>query len=234
MSYDIFILSLSTISIGFIHTILGPDHYLPFIAIAKAKQWTHKKTALITFICGLGHVLSSFIIALLGILLGLSLEKLDLIEGYRGSIAAWIIITFGFIYFIWGITYIVRNKQHTHYHIHNTTFHVHQHNHHDSHIHIHHGEKSITPWVLFIIFIFGPCEPLIPMVIYPVSQNHFGQAVFVSLLFSLTTITTMLTVVIISSYGLSLLSFNRFEKYSHAISGLIIFLCGIGIQFLGL
>lgn len=234
MESDILLLSLSTISIGFIHTVLGPDHYLPFIAIAKSKQWSHTKTAFITFICGLGHVISSLLIAVSGILLGISIEKLNLIENFRGYISAWIIIIFGFTYFAWGIIYIFRNKKHTHYHIHDSNFHIHEHNHHDAHMHIHHNKKSIAPWILFIIFIFGPCEPLIPMIMYPVSQHNTHMAILLSLLFSLTTIITMLVIVIISSYGLSLVSFKKLEKYSYALSGLIIFLCGIGIQFLGL
>ena len=37
-----------------VHTITGPDHYLPFIAIAKSKNYSLKKTMLWTFVCGLG------------------------------------------------------------------------------------------------------------------------------------------------------------------------------------
>ena len=38
--------------------------------------------------------------------------------------------------------------------------HYHEHTHNDEHTHPHaaNGKKSVTPWVLFIIFIFGPCE----------------------------------------------------------------------------
>ena len=34
---DINILIVTAISIGFIHTIIGPDHYLPFIVMGKSK-----------------------------------------------------------------------------------------------------------------------------------------------------------------------------------------------------
>ncbi|MCM8815199.1 MAG: hypothetical protein NC937_01660 [Candidatus Omnitrophica bacterium] len=30
-------------SLGFIHTVLGPDHYLPFIVLARAGKWSKKK-----------------------------------------------------------------------------------------------------------------------------------------------------------------------------------------------
>lgn len=147
---------------------------------------------LITFFCSIGHIASSLVIASPGILLGLSIEKLDFIENFRRNIAAWILIIFGFMYCSWGIVSIHRNKKHSHIHIHNSGIHSHQHNHHDAPINIHDDGKSITPWILFIIFIFGPCEPLISMVMYPVSQHHLLQAIIISLLFSITTIVTML------------------------------------------
>ena len=55
--------------------------------------------------------------------------------------------------------------------------------------HIHEEEVfKTTPWVLFLIFVFGPCEPLIPLVMYPAAKNNFHGAVIVAILFSLTTI----------------------------------------------
>ena len=39
MNDSIALLSVTAISIGFFHTILGPDHYLPFIVLSEAK-WT--------------------------------------------------------------------------------------------------------------------------------------------------------------------------------------------------
>ena len=34
--------------------------------------------------------------------------------------------------------------------------------HHGEHMHPHLVGASLTPWALFVIFVFGPCEPLIP------------------------------------------------------------------------
>ena len=43
------ILLLSTAAfLGFFHTLLGPDHYLPFIVMGKARQWSMAKTTWIT------------------------------------------------------------------------------------------------------------------------------------------------------------------------------------------
>ena len=42
--------------VAFLHTLLGPDHYLPFIVLARARSWSKTRTLVVTTICGLGHV----------------------------------------------------------------------------------------------------------------------------------------------------------------------------------
>jgi nickel/cobalt exporter len=88
MDNSIALLSVTAISLGFIHTLLGPDHYLPFIVLSEAKKWSVKKTMFITFLCGLGHVSSSVILGLIGIAVGISVNKLVSVESFRGNIAA--------------------------------------------------------------------------------------------------------------------------------------------------
>ena len=51
MNYEIIILSITALSIGFFHTLLGQDHYLPFIVMSKARNWKIIKTLSITFLC---------------------------------------------------------------------------------------------------------------------------------------------------------------------------------------
>ena len=45
-------LYITAATIGFIHTLFGPDHYVPFIVIAKAKNWGASKTLILTILCG--------------------------------------------------------------------------------------------------------------------------------------------------------------------------------------
>jgi len=236
MGDSITLLSITAISIGFIHTILGPDHYLPFIVLSEAKKWNLRKTMFITFLCGLGHVLSSVVLGLIGIAVGISVKKLINVESFRGNIAAWLFIAFGLVYMIISIRNLIKNRKHTHAHFHkNGEKHLHEHDHHLEHVHIH--EKEIvktTPWILFLIFVFGPCEPLIPILMYPAAQNNIAGAVFVSLLFSVVTIGTMMSVVLVFKLGLNRLNLKPLEKYGHLIAGTTIFLSGMAIQFLGL
>lgn len=238
MNEELTILSLTAISIAFIHTLLGPDHYLPFIAIARAKKWSILKTSLITLFCGIGHVASSLILGIIGISFGIVITKLEFIESFRGDIAAWCLITFGLIYAIYGMRNAMRKKPHKHWHFHtNGTKHFHHHTHHASdHVHIHENQekKSLTPWALFIIFILGPCEPLIPLLMYPAAKESILWSFWIALIFGIVTIATMLSLVLISLAGASFISLNPLEKYSHSIAGITICLSGLAIQLFGL
>ncbi|MDP4185456.1 MAG: hypothetical protein Q8862_09885, partial [Bacteroidota bacterium] len=62
MNSQILILSLTAASVGFIHTLFGTDHYLPFIVLSKARKWSNVKTAWITVLCGIGHISGSVLI----------------------------------------------------------------------------------------------------------------------------------------------------------------------------
>ncbi len=236
MNNSIAILSATAVSIGFLHTLLGPDHYLPFIVLSQAKKWNLKKTMVITFLCGIGHVLSSVILGLLGIAVGISVNKLVSIESFRGNIAAWLFIAFGLIYMIISIRNLYKKKKHTHSHFHlDAGIHFHEHNHQMEHAHIHEEDAvKTTPWILFLIFVFGPCEPLIPILMYPAAQNNISGAILVSVLFSIVTIGTMMSIVLAFKLGMNKINLKPIEKYSHLIAGTMIFVSGLAIQFLGL
>jgi sulfite exporter TauE/SafE len=233
---DLLILSGTAAIIGLVHTLIGPDHYLPFIVMSKTWRWSFSRTAVITFLCGMGHILSSVALGFIGIALGIAVFKLKAIEAFRGDIAAWFLIAFGFTYLVWGLHRAFRSKTHQHMHEHeNQESHSHVHNHLFGHSHAHVTKaQDMTPWILFTIFVFGPCEPLIPLVMYPAAKNNGWGVVMVTSAFGLVTIATMMTIVLLSHMGLSKLSTEKLGKYSHASAGLAILLCGLAIKFLPL
>ena len=237
MSEGIRILAITAASIGFFHTLLGPDHYLPFIMMARAGKWSYSKTAVVTVLCGIGHVASSIALGFAGIFLGTQLTKLEAFESFRGEIAAWLLIVFGLIYFVWGVRRAVLNRPHKHIHDHNGGMsHEHSHDHHDEHAHAHLEENgpNYTPWILFVIFILGPCEPLIPILMYPAARHDMGSVILIGSIFSVVTVGTMLAVVMLSLAGVKMVKLGSLERYSHALAGAIIMLSGVGIRFLGL
>lgn len=238
MGSEFGILAATAASIGLVHTITGPDHYLPFIVIGRARHWGLAKTLSITALCGLGHVLGSVVLGFIGIALGLAVGRLNLIEGVRGDLAAWLLISFGLVYGIWGLRKALAEGPHSHPHTHvDGTVHHHHHQHHRDHAHPHEDKKSpgsLTPWALFIIFVLGPCEPLIPILMYPAANSSLAGLIAVAVIFSVVTIGTMLVMVFLAERGIQLIPARGLERYAHALAGLAITGSGLAIQFLGL
>jgi nickel/cobalt exporter len=237
MGQEIQILLLTAASIAFLHTIFGPDHYLPFIIMAKTGKWSKIKTFWVTALCGAGHVGGSVILGILGIAMGLAVSRIKFIESWRGDIAAWLLIAFGFVYFVWGLRKAYKNKPHKHLHFHSDgSMHAHEHNHNLEHSHIHEIEekKSMTPWVLFLIFALGPCEPLIPLLMYPAARHNTWGLIMVAVVFAAITITTMLALVFLTLRGIDFLPLKKMERYTHALGGAALCLTGFFIIILGL
>jgi ABC-type nickel/cobalt efflux system permease component RcnA len=222
--------------LGFFHTLTGPDHYIPFVAMSKVGRWSLLKTLLVTLACGVAHVLSSVVLGLIGIAAGLAVGGLEWFEGVRGDLASWLLLAFGLVYMVWGVRQAVRNRPHTHVHAHaDGALHRHEHVHQDEHAHPHaepgrDPADQMTPWVLFTVFVFGPCEPLIPILMYPALDQHgLASVVLVAAVFSVATLATMTALVLIGCAGLSRLATPRLARYSHAIAGASLTLCGLAM-----
>jgi len=224
------ILLATAASIGFGHTLLGPDHYVPFVAMAQARGWARTKTVWITLVCGVGHIAGSILLGIVGILAGLGVERLEMTESVRGSVAAWLLIAFGLVYLVWGLRRAFRHRHSPEDGV------EHAHPHRSAHEHHHRpaGKKSLTPWILFLIFAFGPCEALIPMLMYPAARHDFWFVGMVVAVFALATLATMLGAVLLLTFGLSKAPTGSLERYSHALAGGMILACGVSIVFLGL
>ncbi|MFQ5432991.1 MAG: hypothetical protein ACE5EN_10865 [Nitrospinota bacterium] len=217
MPPELALLSFSSAMVAFFHTLLGPDHYLPFVIMSRTGKWSRSKTLAVTFFCGIGHVLGSIVIGSIGVAFGFAVTRLETVESARGNVAAWALITFGLVYFVWGMRKAA--KQHTH----------------GGHRRL--SETSMvnyTPWILFTIFVLGPCEPLIPLLMYPAAKASTTGLALVVLIFLTVTVMTMLGTVLLLSTGVERLPIKRLERYTHALAGATISLCGVAIRFLGL
>jgi sulfite exporter TauE/SafE len=237
MHSETLVLSLTAVSLGFVHTLLGPDHYVPFAAMARAGRWSAARTSVVTALSGLGHVLSSVLIGIAGVMLGAAVGELELIESVRGEVAGWLLVAFGFGYFLWGLYRAGRTADRRHRHTHaDGTTHSHPATsgpgngpHHE-----HPGDARSAPWILFAVFVLGPCEPLIPLLIYPAAAMDAGAVMTTSVLFGLSTITTMVIMALAVRAGISLLPIQRLERYMHALAGAAVALSGLAITVVGL
>ena len=103
------------------------------------------------------------------------------------------------------------------------------------HNHPHHRKsRNITPWVLFTIFLFGPCETLIPLVMIPAASGNWWQVGLVAGAFSATTLAAMLGAVALGLAGMERFRFAKLERYSDALAGAAVTACGLLVNFGGL
>jgi len=231
MSSEIELLISTAIIISFLHTVTGPDHYLPFIALSKARGWSFSKTIVWTVVCGCGHVWSSVLLGLGAAAIGWSLSKIHWAESVRGGIAGWTLLGFGLVYFVWGLLRAKQNRSHKHFDL-NTDGEmcVFEHK---------HGEAvmpkerhKVTPWVMFIIFLLGPCEPMIPLLYFPAAKSSWWGMLVLVIVYTLFTLATMILMVLLGYYGIGFLKTQKLEKYMHALGGVTILICGAGMVLL--
>ena len=226
------ILIMAAASIACLHTVTGPDHYIPFIALSRSRGWSFSKTIFWTICCGCGHVWSSVLLGLGGAAVGWSLSKITLFENVRGGIAGWCMLFFGLCYGLWGIYRSKQNKPHKHFDMYEDgSMYVYEHK---------HGQVApvkerhkVTPWVMFIIFLLGPCEPMIPLLYFPAAKNSWPAMLVLIIVYTACTLLSMILMVVLGYFGFSFLKTEKLERHMHTIGGLTIFICGTGMIFIG-
>lgn len=204
--------------VGFVHTIAGPDHYLPFVAMSRAGNWSLRKSLTFTACCGIGHVMSSVLLGFAGLLVGAAVSGLVTIEEQRGNIAGWLLLGLGIAYLFWGLHRAWLHHAHTHQQNESQELGV-------------NGGSAVTPWLVFLIFVFGPCEPLIPLLMYPAATTGIAASLLVALVFAFATIATMLCVVALGCVAISRVSSGWLARYAHALCGAAIAACGAAVCF---
>lgn len=230
------LLAATALAVGVLHTLAGPDHYLPFIAIARARRWSRTRALGVTALSGAGHVGSSVLIGAAGIALGAGLGRLEWIEAARGDAVAWAFVAFGLAYAVWGLRRAGRAAPHAHAHPHaDGSLHDHLHAHDGGHVHVHEAPEAprpwrdVAPWLLFAVVAFGPCEPLIPVLMYPAARGSLAGVVAVTSVFAAATVVTMVAAVYAGLAGAERLRHPALERYGHAVAGATIAACGVGI-----
>jgi hypothetical protein len=209
-------------SVAAIHTLLGPDHYLPFVMLARAHGWSRRRTALVTALA----------LVAAGIGFGVAIGSLERFEALRGGLAAWALVAFGLAYGAWGVRRALRGARGIVAHAH------------EQHVHVHAGgdrphshgraeSSAVTSWTLFTIVVLGPCEPLIPLVVLPASQGRIGAAVATALVFGLVTVATMTVVATLGAAGMARVPLAPLERWAHALAGAVVAASGGAVLLLG-
>lgn len=229
----------SAATIGVAHTLLGPDHYLPFVVLARSRRWSLGRALAVTAVCGAGHVVGSIALGAAGIALGWAVAGLVDVEALRGDLAGRALLGVGLAWTVWGVREARRRRPHSHLHAHGDGLvHRHPHGHAGEHAHPHdvagggpgRPGRWLGPWSLFVVFVVGPCEPLIPLLMVPAAGGGWGGVALVAAVFAAVTLLTMLAAV---AFGVSALArlpaAAGLERWSHAVAGAALALCGVAV-----
>lgn len=232
---ELHVLLASAVLLGMVHTAIGVDHSLPFVVLARTRGWTLKRTLFITSLCGVAHVMSSVLIASVGLGVGMAASRVAHIEETRGAWAAWLLIAFGSAY---AVTALWKFKTRSLRDGAGAQGSKHRHRSADDPEVLALPTRQLMP-TLFVIFALGPCEALLPLLTTSGVSLSTGGAALVALVFSAATIVTMLTLVAVGYGGAVALSartswLERLEPYTHVLAGALLALSGLTIQVLGI
>ena len=209
MSGEIAALTMTAAALGAIHTLLGPDHYVPFLAMGRARGWSVPRAIGVTLLCGSGHVAVTIGAVAALVAAGRSVAAVTEWDPLRSNLASGLLLAFGIGYALWGVRRGLRPES-------------------DSP-----GapRRDLTTWVLFLVFAFGPCEALLPLVVFPLSRGLWTGAALVAGVFALATLATMtLTVAVGYAGARRVLPSASAERWSHAFAGAALTACGIALR----
>ncbi|MFI5181538.1 MAG: hypothetical protein ACHQPI_09125 [Thermoanaerobaculia bacterium] len=203
------------VSVGSLHS-LAPDHWVPFAALARAQGWPARRTVLVTFLCGFGHVTVSALLGLLGLLFGRQI--FERIGQRMESVAGLLLVGFGLAYGLWGFRRAVGKRVHGHPHAH--------------YDHVHDPSRA-TAWSLFLLFSADPCVAVIPL-LFAAAPLGTAETLAIVLLYEAATIGTMIPLVLSARAGAVRLRVPFLDRWGDAVAGGVIVVTGVIVGLLGI
>lgn len=207
-------LILTAVTVGSLHAV-SPDHWVPFAAVARSRQWSAAKTAEVTALCGFGHVTVSVIFGLAGLLFGI--KVLQAFGRSLESVAGLLLVGFGLVYCIWGLRRAAGG--HLHGHSHGTYDHV-------------HDPSERTVWGLFLLSCVDPCVAVAP-IIFAAAPLGAASTVTVVVAYEVATLAAMVTLVLLARAGATFLRGHLLDRYGDGLAGALIAVLGVVLMVLG-
>jgi hypothetical protein len=206
-----------------IHALI-PDHWLPFVLMARSQRWSDRHTVSLVALAGLLHVMISIAIAALGIKFGAGSAH-QLAERTGRSLeflAGSLLVVFGIAYGVWA--HVREGRAHGDRQGRGgmnaggqATAHVHAH----GHLLERWFRTAVTGGALVVIIGISPCALLVP-ILFAASAQGTMALVASGLGFASCTIGTMVVVTILALRGMRQLQLRFFTRYGDLISGLLI------------
>ena len=236
------LLIVATVAVGVLHTMV-PDHWAPIALLSRQHGWTKAHTARTAAIAGLGHTVSTLIIAVIvwtaGTMLAARFGSAMSIASSAALIAfgAWIAIS-SWHEIAHGHDHEHEHFEHAHLHRHEGGVeHRHWHAHHEANWHAVDGNVALAPvhehehktssrTALLLILGSSPMIEGLPA-FFAAGRYGAGLLAIMAVLFAASTILTYVVLSVASASGMQRLNLGRFEEYGEVISGAFIALLGV-------
>jgi putative Mn2+ efflux pump MntP len=214
------------------HTLI-PDHWLPFVLVARSQQWSLSKTFVTTLLSALLHVVLSLGLGVLALFLG---REFILAVGERLELfAGWALAFFGLVYTLY---FLVGGGQHQHY------FPGHGEHHPledyqgtegsagdegPTRPHIlsrHLGDRPWSALALAGVVGLNPCVLAIPLVFATIAEDRWAL-LGVSVSFAFTSIAILVGASLLGYQGMKRLRLDFLNRYGEVISGILLTVVGL-------
>lgn len=250
MSETAGILVVTTLSTAALHTLI-PDHWLPFVLVARSERWGGRRTALLTGLAAALHVGVSLALALAAHYLARGAEEVVGIGESFATLSSLFLVAFGVAYALW---FLVKGG-------HQHSFGMHPHHapepgHRAGGAHPHDlppagrsaeervgvgpgsgasavpGHARSRGLALAAIVGFNPCVLVIPL-IHQAGTMGLRELALVAGAFAVSTVTCMVGIALLGLHGTARLESPFLIRYGEAVSGGVIALTGLLVLFVG-
>lgn len=216
------ILAATTAFTAVLHTLI-PDHWLPFVLVARSEGWEIRRTATLTALSATLHVAVSLGLGVVAHFLARGAEAAAEIGESMERLSALLMILFGLLYAGW---FLARGG-----HQHSFGMHPHHvpeplHARDRTHPHDLPPGGRTRGLALAAIVGFNPCVLVIPYVHLAGSRGPAALAL-VAAAFAASTITCLVGVVLLGLRGTARLESPFLIRYGEALSGGLIVLTGL-------
>jgi len=222
------LLFLSACSTAVIHALI-PDHWLPFVLLARLERWSSRRTMVMVGVTGLIH-------ASVSILVGAGLTALGAspARGLARHLGASLELVGGILLVLFGVSYglwahVREARAHRHAPADGAGAAgpaVHGHGHLLSRL----SRGYLSGGTLVAIIGVSPCVLLQP-ILFAAASEGLLPAILSAAGFTLCTIATMLAVTLFATRGIRGLHLSFFGRYGDLISGLVIAAIGTVMVF---
>jgi len=222
----------TAVATALFHTLI-PDHWLPFVLIGRARNWSVTTTAVVSGVSAVIHALLSALLGVLAIAIGLGSARA--LGESLAQASAVLLVAFGTAYAVWAW------RKGGHFHPGGRLLHHesadggcpgNEGGSHPEHLHYHadggmiHGSDRRGGMYLAVIIGLNPCIVILPVMLSSVELGTATVGV-VTAVYALTTTVLMVGLAVLGVAGTRRIPVPDISRHMETGSGLLIALTGV-------